>query len=68
MSNSQPFVMGRHLIQFGLSPGPHFGPILKEAFMAQINGAFSDAVEGLGWLRKNNLIGMEISKARSEPS
>lgn len=51
-----PFVMGKHLIAFGLTPGPHFGPILREAFTAQIEGIFSDAAEGLVWLRERKLI------------
>lgn len=51
-----PFVMGRHLIASGIDPGPHFGPILREAFAAQIEGAFSDEVEGLVWLRERELI------------
>lgn len=51
-----PFVLGRHLIASGMSPGPRFGPILKAAFEAQIEGAFSNDVEGICWLRKTNLI------------
>lgn len=51
-----PFVMGRHLIAFGMDPGPHFGPILREAFEAQIEGTFGDEVEGLSWLREKELI------------
>lgn len=52
----EPFVMGRHLIAEGLAPGVHFGPLLAKAFEAQINGDFSDADEGVNWLKKNNLI------------
>ena len=52
----EPFVMGRHLIGEGMAPGPHFGPILREAFEAQVNGDFSDADEGVNWLKKSNLI------------
>lgn len=51
-----PFVMGRHLIAFGMDPGPHFGPILREAFEAQIEGKFSDAVHGIDWLYEKELI------------
>lgn len=52
----KPFVMGRHLIAFGMDPGPHFGPILRGAFEAQIDGAFSDAVGGIVWLREQEAI------------
>jgi tRNA nucleotidyltransferase (CCA-adding enzyme) len=51
-----PFVMGRHLMAEGLKPGVHFGPILEKAFEAQINGEFSNADEGVNWLKKSNLI------------
>lgn len=51
-----PFVLGRHLIAFGMDPGPHFGPILREAFQAQIEGLFSDAVAGMVWLSESKLI------------
>lgn len=51
-----PVVLGRHLIASGMVPGRHFGPILREAFEAQIEGAFSDEVEGLVWLRERELI------------
>jgi tRNA nucleotidyltransferase (CCA-adding enzyme) len=43
----QPLVMGRHLIQLGLEPGPAFGSILEECFNRQIDGEFSTVSEGL---------------------
>lgn len=52
----EPFVMGRHLIGEGMAPGAHFGPILRKAFEAQINGDFGNADEGVNWLKKSNLI------------
>jgi tRNA nucleotidyltransferase (CCA-adding enzyme) len=51
-----PFVLGRHLIAEGMAPGVHFGPILRKAFEAQVNGDFSSADEGINWLKKSNLI------------
>lgn len=42
---------GRHLIQCGQSPGPHFQEILREAFEAQLDGAFSDEESAIAWLR-----------------
>lgn len=38
----KPILQGRHLIARGLRPGPEFGRILKAAFEAQLDGAFSD--------------------------
>jgi tRNA nucleotidyltransferase (CCA-adding enzyme) len=50
-------VQGRHLIHLaGLRPGPAFGPILKAALEAQLDGEFTDADGGIQWLRSKNLI------------
>jgi len=38
----KPLLMGRDLIQKGLTPGPQFGDILNRAFEAQLEGKFSD--------------------------
>ena len=38
-------LMGRHLIEKGLKPGPEFGVLLNKAFEAQLDGQF-DSVEG----------------------
>jgi tRNA nucleotidyltransferase (CCA-adding enzyme) len=40
-----PIVMGRHLLELGLEPGPGFRPILDECFERQIDGEF-DTLEG----------------------
>lgn len=48
----QPIVKGRHLLAFGWRPGPNFGPILDEAFEAQLDGMFSDEAGGVDWLRR----------------
>ena len=34
----QPLLLGRHLIELGLKPGPSFGVILKQVMEAQIDG------------------------------
>ncbi|MBH54368.1 MAG: polynucleotide adenylyltransferase [Opitutaceae bacterium] len=41
----KPLVLGRHLIEKGLKPGPHFKPILNEIFELQLDGAFSSLEE-----------------------
>lgn len=45
-----PLVKGRHLIERGLEPGPHFGSILEACFEAQLEGEFSELEGGLVFL------------------
>jgi tRNA nucleotidyltransferase (CCA-adding enzyme) len=53
----KPLLMGRHLLDLGFKPGPGMGAILKDAFEAQLDGAFSDVEGAWDWLRTNNIIG-----------
>jgi tRNA nucleotidyltransferase (CCA-adding enzyme) len=73
-----PLVLGRHLIERGLEPGPSFGPILDRCFEAQLDGAFTTLEGGLAWLDRlladggggggeNGAVPAEI-KARPESS
>ena len=48
----QPLLLGRHLIARGMKPGPAFGVLLKEAFEAQLEGAFADENGALLWLER----------------
>ena len=48
----KPIVLGRHLIELGLKPGPAFTPIIEAAFEAQLDGAFADEAGGRAWLRE----------------
>ena len=50
-SAPQPIILGRHLIEHGLRPGPAFGPILKQCFEAQLDGAFQNRTEGVRFLK-----------------
>jgi tRNA nucleotidyltransferase (CCA-adding enzyme) len=43
-------VMGRHLINHGLSPSPKFSEILEKCFEAQLDGRFLDETSGLQFL------------------
>lgn len=45
-------VMGRHLIDMHMQPGPHFGEILRAAEEAQMDGEFSDEAGGIAWVRQ----------------
>jgi tRNA nucleotidyltransferase (CCA-adding enzyme) len=47
-----PLVLGRHLVELGLAPGPRFKPILDAAFEAQIEDAFADGAGGRRWLEE----------------
>jgi tRNA nucleotidyltransferase (CCA-adding enzyme) len=49
-SEPKPIILGRHLIENGLSPGPQFSPILEKCFEAQLDGAFKDLNGGLAFL------------------
>jgi tRNA nucleotidyltransferase (CCA-adding enzyme) len=52
LENRRParLVLGRHLIERGLPPGPGFGPILDRCFEAQLDGVFTDLEGGLAYL------------------
>lgn len=45
-----PILLGRHLIERGLTPGPSFGAILDAAFEAQLEGEFGDLDGARDWL------------------
>ncbi|OHE87602.1 MAG: polynucleotide adenylyltransferase [Verrucomicrobia bacterium RIFCSPLOWO2_12_FULL_64_8] len=47
----KPLILGRHLLELGLSPGPTFKPVLDAGFEAQLAGIFTDEVGGKAWLR-----------------
>jgi|2_EtaG_2_1085320.scaffolds.fasta_scaffold00695_1 tRNA nucleotidyltransferase (CCA-adding enzyme) len=49
----KPLLMGRHLIDAGMKPGPHFGPVLKAAFEDQLDGVFNDEAGAVEWMRNN---------------
>jgi tRNA nucleotidyltransferase (CCA-adding enzyme) len=51
-SAPKPIVLGRHLMQLGLKPGPKFKPLLDAAFEAQLDGAFHDEAGGIVWLQQ----------------
>ncbi len=45
-----PILLGRHLIQQGLKPGPHLGELLRRAYEAQTDGQVTNVEEGLEFL------------------
>lgn len=52
-SAPRPILQGRHLMDLGLKPGASFGPILKDAFEAQLDGAFNDPESARQWLENH---------------
>ena len=46
----RPLILGRHLLELGLTPGPHFKAILAACSEAQLEGAFTDETGGCEWL------------------
>jgi tRNA nucleotidyltransferase (CCA-adding enzyme) len=48
----RPLILGRHLLELGLPPGPHFKPILDACSEAQLEGAFTDEAGGRAWLQE----------------
>jgi tRNA nucleotidyltransferase (CCA-adding enzyme) len=51
-SAPKPILMGRHLIEAGMRPGPEFGPILKAAFQVQLDGGFESLEGAKGWVQR----------------
>jgi len=47
----RPIILGRHLIELGLSPGTGFRPILDACYTAQIEGEFATVEGGLDFAR-----------------
>jgi len=47
----RPLLLGRHILQLGLKPGPQIGEILKEAFEAQLEGQLQTEEEALVWAK-----------------
>ena len=51
-SAPQPLLLGRHLIELGLKPGPEFKAVLDAAFEAQLEGQFHDLDGARAWWRQ----------------
>jgi tRNA nucleotidyltransferase (CCA-adding enzyme) len=53
-SAPKPILMGRHLIELGMSPGKEFGDILAAAYDAQLEGVFSNLTQAFRWLAEQS--------------
>ncbi len=48
----KPILMGRHLIDMGLPPGPRFKSLMESCYEAQLDGAYETAEQGKDFLKK----------------
>jgi tRNA nucleotidyltransferase (CCA-adding enzyme) len=46
----KPILLGRHLLELGLSPGPQIGGIVDAAYEDQLEGRFRDLAHAWAWL------------------
>ena len=47
-----PLLLGRHLLELGLSPGPRVGEVLKQVYEKQLDGAITTVDEGIQEARR----------------
>jgi tRNA nucleotidyltransferase (CCA-adding enzyme) len=47
-----PLLLGRHLLELGLSPGPRVGDVLKQVYEKQLDGAITSVDEGIEEARR----------------
>lgn len=48
----KPLVMGRHLLELGVKPGPEMGRLLKKLYRLQLDGCFETLEDGTAAARK----------------
>ncbi len=46
-----PIVMGRHLLELGVQPGPDMGRLLDDCYEAQLDGGFGTLEDGLAYIK-----------------
>jgi len=49
----KPILMGRHMMELGMEPGPEMGEVLRQAFERQLDGEFEDIEGAIAWAREN---------------
>ena len=50
-SAPKPLMLGRHLVELGIKPGPQFGKMLDRCYEAQMEGEFTDIESGRIYLK-----------------
>lgn len=53
-SAPKPILMGRHLLELGMTPGPEVGRMVEQAYEAQLEGEFFDLPQAFQWLAEQN--------------
>jgi tRNA nucleotidyltransferase (CCA-adding enzyme) len=48
----KPILMGRHMLELGMEPGPKMGEVLNQAFECQLDGEFVDLEGAIAWARQ----------------
>lgn len=56
-SRPKPILLGRHLMELGVEPGPAMGKRLDAAYEAQLDGEFDSLETALLWLKKGDETG-----------
>ncbi len=51
-----PIIMGRHLLDLGVHPGPEMGQLLDDCYEAQLDGLFTTLDDGLEYARARALL------------
>lgn len=59
----RPLLQGRHLLEMGCTPGPELGVRLRQAFEAQLDGAFDDEPGAVRWAREHIACGLASGPA-----
>ena len=49
-----PLVLGRHLLELGLKPGPRVGEILRAVYEKQLDGSVTTVAEGIAYAQEYN--------------
>ena len=57
-SAPKPILLGRHLMELGMKPGPAFGQILAAAVDAQLEGTFLDLPKAWIWLAEQQSVAL----------
>jgi len=52
-NSPRPLLLGRHLLDLGMLPGPKMGLLLKEAFEKQLNGDLEKEADAVLWAKSN---------------
>jgi tRNA nucleotidyltransferase (CCA-adding enzyme) len=60
-----PLLLGRHLLELGLSPGPRVGEVLKQVYEKQLDGAIASVDEGIEEARR--ILGHQPAPPRPGP-